>query len=184
MSCARRHPDVGGEDVEGVVPPGAPAAGLPPRRQFRFASVAGDVAGHVDGGDVLRIGRTIYVGRSSRTDAAGIAELDRIATALGYRVIEAQLRDFLLRTSNYVFHFNASTWGWVHLVLGLLLAVAGAFIFTGNPVACGVGIFVAGLSAIANFLWLPYYPFWALTVLALDIFVIWGLARCNLGNSR
>ena len=92
--------------------------------------------------------------------------------------------DFLLRTSNYVFHFNASTWGWIHLVLGLLIAVAGAFIFTGNPVARGVGIFVAGLSAIANFLWLPYYPFWALIVLALDIFVIWGLARCNLGNAQ
>jgi hypothetical protein len=39
-----------------------------------------------------------------------------------------------------------------------------------------VGITVALLSAIANFLWLPYYPFWALTVITLDIFVIWAIA--------
>jgi hypothetical protein len=39
-----------------------------------------------------------------------------------------------------------------------------------------VGITVAVLSAIANFLWLPYYPFWALTIIALDVFVIWALA--------
>jgi hypothetical protein len=32
------------------------------------------------------------------------------------------------------------------------------------------------LSAIANFLWIPYYPFWALLIIALDIFVIWAVA--------
>jgi dimethylargininase len=51
--------------------------------------------GFVDGGDVLRIGRTLYVGRSSRTDATGLSALDEIASAIGYRVVEAQLRDCL-----------------------------------------------------------------------------------------
>jgi dimethylargininase len=51
--------------------------------------------GFVDGGDVLRIGRTLYVGRSSRTNAQGIAALDEIASHLGYSVVEAQLRDCL-----------------------------------------------------------------------------------------
>jgi dimethylargininase len=51
--------------------------------------------GFLDGGDVLRIGRTLHVGRSSRTDATGISALDGIASALGYRVIEAELRDCL-----------------------------------------------------------------------------------------
>lgn len=51
--------------------------------------------GHLDGGDVLRIGDNIYVGLSSRTDEAGIAALDQIASALGYRVVEARLRDCL-----------------------------------------------------------------------------------------
>ena len=52
-------------------------------------------SGFLDGGDVLRIGQTIYVGRSTRTDAAGISELVRIAASLGYRVVEAKLRDCL-----------------------------------------------------------------------------------------
>jgi dimethylargininase len=51
--------------------------------------------GFVDGGDVLRIGRTLYVGLSSRTDAAGVRALDEIASALGFRVVRAELRDCL-----------------------------------------------------------------------------------------
>jgi dimethylargininase len=52
-------------------------------------------SGFVDGGDVLRIGRTLYVGRSTRTDAAGIAALAGVVRPLGYEVTEAQLRDCL-----------------------------------------------------------------------------------------
>ena len=59
--------------------------------------------GFVDGGDVLTIGDTIHVGRSTRTDAAGIADLGRIAEPLGYRVIEAQLRDCLHLKSGATF---------------------------------------------------------------------------------
>jgi dimethylargininase len=51
--------------------------------------------GHLDGGDVLRIGRRLYVGRSTRTDADGIAALAEIVRPLGYEVIEARLRDCL-----------------------------------------------------------------------------------------
>ncbi len=52
-------------------------------------------SGYLDGGDVMRIGRTLYVGRSSRTDASGIAELQRIASSIGFEVVEAKLRDCL-----------------------------------------------------------------------------------------
>jgi dimethylargininase len=51
--------------------------------------------GYVDGGDVLRIGRTLYVGRSSRTDSDGIASLSGLVRPLGYEVVEAELRDCL-----------------------------------------------------------------------------------------
>ena len=66
------------------------AAGLEPHFEVHRLQT-----GFADGGDVLRIGQTIYVGRSTRTDAIGIAELGRIATPLGFRVIEASLRDCL-----------------------------------------------------------------------------------------
>jgi hypothetical protein len=92
--------------------------------------------------------------------------------------------DFLVNTPNYALRLDTTAWGWTHLILGALVAVAGAFIFTGNAAARGFGVFLAGLSVITNFLWLPYYPFWALVVLSLNVFVIWGLTTSNLGNAQ
>jgi len=66
------------------------AAGLAPH--FTLHHLA---TGFVDGGDVLRIGRTLYVGRSTRTDAAGISALAALVAPLGFAVVEAQLRDCL-----------------------------------------------------------------------------------------
>jgi dimethylargininase len=51
--------------------------------------------GHIDGGDVLRIGRTLYVGLSTRTDAAGTAALDRLVRPLGFEVVQATLKKCL-----------------------------------------------------------------------------------------
>lgn len=90
--------------------------------------------------------------------------------------------DFLVRTANYIFTFNATAWGWFHMVVGLGAAVAGGFIFTGNVFARSVGIALAGVSAIANFLWLPHYPIWAIVVIALDVLVIWALCTADLGE--
>jgi hypothetical protein len=90
--------------------------------------------------------------------------------------------DFLNRTENYVVTFTASVWGWIHLILGILIAAAGGFILTGNVAARAAGIALAVLSAIANFLWLPYYPIWAIIIIALNVFIIWGLAKADLGK--
>jgi len=90
--------------------------------------------------------------------------------------------DFLLQTRNYVVQFDASTWGWTHLILGVVVAATGVFILTGNVLARGVGIFIVSLSALANFLWIPYYPIWAIIVIALDVAVIWALTSANLGR--
>ena len=39
-----------------------------------------------------------------------------------------------------------------------------------------IGSTLAVLSALTNFAFLPYYPFWAMTIIALDVFIIWALA--------
>jgi hypothetical protein len=83
---------------------------------------------------------------------------------------------FYVPIAGYVFKFDVTTWGWVHLVGGAIVALAGWALFSGRTWARVVGIVLAVLSAIANFLWLPYYPLWSLTVIALDVFVIWALA--------
>ena len=82
---------------------------------------------------------------------------------------------FLVKTPNYVFELNVTAWGWIHLILGALLALTGCFILTGNIVARTVGALLAGLSAILNFMWLPHYPVWSIIIIAIDIVVIWAL---------
>ena len=75
----------------------------------------------------------------------------------------------------WVFEFDLTSWGWIHLIVGALVAVAGFFVFQGAVWARVVGIGVAAISAVLNFMWLPYYPIWSLLIIALDVFVIWAL---------
>jgi hypothetical protein len=84
--------------------------------------------------------------------------------------------EFYVATRNYLFQFDATSWGWIHLLLGVIVALAGFALLSGATWARVVGITLAVLSAIANFLFIPYYPFWSLLIIALDVFVIWALA--------
>jgi hypothetical protein len=90
--------------------------------------------------------------------------------------------DVFVATRNYVYAFDLTGWGWLHLSLGIVVVLAGAALFTGALWARIVGVVLAGFSMIANFLWLPHYPFWALTLIAINAFVIWAL--CTGGARR
>jgi hypothetical protein len=83
---------------------------------------------------------------------------------------------FFVAAPNYLYEFNVTTWGWIHLILGIVAVVTGFFLFSGAAWARGVGIALAVLSAVANFFFLPYYPIWSLAIIALDLFIIWALA--------
>lgn len=83
--------------------------------------------------------------------------------------------DFYVVSQKWVFQFNVTTWGWVHILVGIVAILAGAGLFSGAVWARTVAVIVAGISIIANFVWLPYYPVWALVVIAVDFFVIWAL---------
>ncbi|WP_393055010.1 hypothetical protein [Streptomyces sp. LN549] len=83
--------------------------------------------------------------------------------------------DVFVATRNYVFQFNLTGWGWIHLVLGIVIVLAGCALFTGATWARVVGIVLAGLGALANFMWLPHYPLWSIVLIALDVFIIWAL---------
>jgi hypothetical protein len=84
--------------------------------------------------------------------------------------------EFYAATRNYIFKFDATTWGWIHLILGLVVAFAGWGLLSGRTWARVLAITLAVLSAIANFLFVPYYPFWSLLLITLDVLVIWALA--------
>jgi len=78
-------------------------------------------------------------------------------------------------TRSYLFELDLSAWGWIHLVLGLVVAFAGWGLLSGKTWARVVGITLAAISATANFLFIPYYPFWSILIIALNVFVIWAL---------
>jgi hypothetical protein len=70
---------------------------------------------------------------------------------------------------------DLTQWGWVHLILGACLLLAGFGVMSGNILARTIGVVVAGLSLIGNFFFIPVYPIWALTIIVLDVLVIWAL---------
>ncbi|SED28107.1 hypothetical protein SAMN05428945_4426 [Streptomyces sp. 2224.1] len=95
--------------------------------------------------------------------------------------ISAIAQDHLfVTTRNYVFSFSLTGWGWIHLILGIIILLAGvALLATGAMWARVIGVILAGLGALANFLWIPHYPFWAIVLVAIDIFIIWALCTDN-----
>ena len=82
---------------------------------------------------------------------------------------------FYVVGQKWVFSFNVTTWGWIHLLAGVVLVVAGYFLFQGAVWARVVGVSVAIISAVLSFMWLPYYPIWSMLIIALDVFIIWAL---------
>jgi hypothetical protein len=91
--------------------------------------------------------------------------------------LTAILQDkFFVSTPNYLITVDVSAWGWVYLIGGAIVAVAGFFVLSGALWARAIGILLAALSAIVNFLFIPHYPIWSLLMIALDVFVIWALA--------
>lgn len=82
---------------------------------------------------------------------------------------------FFVLGEEYVFKFDVTTWGWVHLILGLIVAFAGAALLQGATWARVVTVMVASVSILVNFLWMPYYPIWSLTLMAFAVFVIWAV---------
>ena len=82
---------------------------------------------------------------------------------------------FYAATPKYFLQFNVQTWGWIHVLAGIIIVLAGFAVFNGAVWARTIGVIMAMVSAIANFASLPYYPVWAMCMIAVDIAVIWAL---------
>jgi uncharacterized membrane protein HdeD (DUF308 family) len=84
-----------------------------------------------------------------------------------------------LGNAHYVFG-DLRAWGWVALILGALQLVAGVGVMTGNQLARWVAVAVVGLNAIGQLFFVPSYPFWSLTIIAVDVVALYGL--CAYGS--
>lgn len=90
--------------------------------------------------------------------------------------------DVYARIGDYVYKLNLTAWGWIHLILGILLAVIGYGILKGASWGKASGIALAALSVVAQFMWLPYQPIWALISIAIGLFIIWALCTDHSGR--
>ncbi len=85
--------------------------------------------------------------------------------------------EFFLDTRNYTFDLDVTTWGWIHLIIGIVALAVGTGLLARRTWAGVTAIVIAVLSALGNFFFVPYYPIWALVVIALDLWLIWALTR-------
>jgi|SRR3954451_2303837 hypothetical protein len=95
----------------------------------------------------------------------------------GIEGLVAILRDnyYLVGKNGMVVEVDYTAWGWIHLITGVVLFAAGLGVQSGQMWARVVGVVVAVLSAIVNFVFIASYPLWSLTLIAMDILVIYAL---------
>ena len=82
---------------------------------------------------------------------------------------------YQVNSDHLVVHVSYTGWGWVHVLVGVVIGFAAAGVLTGNVLARTVGVLLAGLSALLNVLFIAAYPVWGLIIITVDILVIYAL---------
>lgn len=82
---------------------------------------------------------------------------------------------YLVRPSGLVVDMSYTTWGWIHLLTGLVAVAAGLGLFTGNMAARAVAVAIAAWSALVNVAFVSAYPVWSTIVIVLDLIVIYAI---------
>jgi hypothetical protein len=77
--------------------------------------------------------------------------------------------------AEYIYKFNTTTWGLIHLLIGVVLFLAGIFLLQGAVWARTLVVVIAAVSAVTNFVWIPYQPWWSLIVILFDVLIIWAV---------
>ena len=90
-------------------------------------------------------------------------------------VVALARNEVYVATPRYLFAFDLTTWGWIQIIVGVAVVAAGVGVVTGQLWGRLVGMTLAALSMLANFAFIPYYPAWSLSIIALNVFVIWAL---------
>ncbi|MER6109098.1 hypothetical protein ACFYRD_21440 [Streptomyces hirsutus] len=90
--------------------------------------------------------------------------------------------DIFVTTPHYLFEFDLTSWGWIHLVLGAIAVIVSIGLLRTAPWARVTGVAIAGLVIIANFLSMPYYPLWSVVMITISGFIIWALCVVQRGN--
>ena len=114
--------------------------------------------------------------------ASGITFAATMAVLVGtFQVMQGLVAvfndDFYVVARNYTFDLDVSAWGWIHVLIGAAMLGVGFGLYARALWAVIGAIAVAMLSALSNFFFIPYYPIWALLLIALDVWIIWSVTR-------
>ena len=82
---------------------------------------------------------------------------------------------YLVGPKGLVINVNYTAWGWIHLIGGIIVVLAGVALFAGKMWARILAVIVAVVSAIINVVFLPAYPIWSTMMIAIDVLVIWAV---------
>ena len=125
--------------------------------------------------DDYRLGTAGYEGGSG--SVFGGTVLATVGLFQFFEGLSAVLNDDVyVRTPNYVYQFDLTAWGWLHLIVGVIAVGVGIAVLMGQSWAMFVGIVMATLSLLMQFLFIPWQPIWALVIIAVNMAVIWALA--------
>ena len=83
--------------------------------------------------------------------------------------------EWVVWTNRGSLYIDITKWGWIHLVVGLVVLFSGIGLLSGKMFARIVGVIAVAVSMMSNFFFIPAYPLWAMIVLTLDVLVIWAL---------
>ena len=82
---------------------------------------------------------------------------------------------FFVVTEDYIFKFDVAAWGWIHLILAVVVIAAAFGLFAAATWARVVGVIMAVLAGLVAFAWVPYYPIWGILFIVASVAVIWAL---------
>ena len=85
--------------------------------------------------------------------------------------------DVFVRAPNYVYEFDLTTWGWIHMLLGVIAMIIGGAVLTTRKWGLVAGTVLAVLSAVSNFLFIPQSPWWSLVLIGLNVALIWAFCE-------
>ncbi|WP_377273284.1 hypothetical protein [Peterkaempfera sp. SMS 1(5)a] len=92
-------------------------------------------------------------------------------------------RSNIFASSQYAYQFDLTAWGWIHVVIGIALIAAGVGVLAGRSWGRGAGIALGAVSLVTQFMFVPYYPLWAITLMMLDLVAVWTLSRFSASTS-
>ncbi|AZP23121.1 hypothetical protein AQJ23_36135 [Streptomyces antibioticus] len=93
-------------------------------------------------------------------------------------------RDTIFSSPDYTYEFSLTAWGWIHIVVGIGLVAAGLGVLLGKSWGTGAGAALGAISLITQFMFIPFYPLWSISVMTLDIVAVWTLARAMAVDDR